>query len=232
MILSRCILKTMLAGSAALIALAACAEPAGPAPQPADTVNAMDTLPVEKRVAFMSGHVEAGLALYRAGEPDLAAPHLMHPVSETHQAERAGIEALGFEQAHFIRVSEALENGQPAAQVEPLLEAAETNMAHVRGNAGGEPVEIIAYLMDVIDEEYAIGVSDGVITDAGEYYDAYGFTVVALDIAQGGDLGDGAVTRLNALLALWPQIGPVEAVEPAAAPVVLDHTDRVRAALR
>ncbi len=44
--------------------------------------HSMGTLPVEKRIAFMSGHVEVGLALYRAGKPDQAAQHLMHPVSE------------------------------------------------------------------------------------------------------------------------------------------------------
>ncbi len=35
--------------------------------------HAMERLTVEKRIAFMSGHVEAGLALYRAGKPEQAA---------------------------------------------------------------------------------------------------------------------------------------------------------------
>ena len=61
-------------------------------------------LPIEKRVAFMAGHVQAGIALYRAGAPDQAAPHLLHPVSETHQAERTGIDALGFDQSIFLSV--------------------------------------------------------------------------------------------------------------------------------
>ena len=61
----------------------------------------MQALPVDKRIAFMSGHVAAGLALYRAGAPEQAARHLLHPVSETHAAERAGIDALGFDAAIF-----------------------------------------------------------------------------------------------------------------------------------
>lgn len=65
--------------------LAACGDSGS---QPAETDStghaAMETLPVQFRVAFMSGHVEAGLALYRAGAPDQAARHLLHPVSETH----------------------------------------------------------------------------------------------------------------------------------------------------
>ena len=39
----------------------------------------METLPIENRLAFMRGHVEAGLALYRAGAPEEAGKHLLHP---------------------------------------------------------------------------------------------------------------------------------------------------------
>ena len=88
-------------------------------------------LPIEKRVAFMSGHVQAGIALYRAGAPDQAAPHLLHPVSETHQAERAGIDALGFDQSIFISVSEALEAGKPASEIQPQLKAAAVSYTHL-----------------------------------------------------------------------------------------------------
>ncbi|MGB6228762.1 MAG: hypothetical protein WBF53_01375, partial [Litorimonas sp.] len=63
--------------------------------------HSMDTLPRSHRLAFMMGHVEAGLSLYRAGQPDMAAPHLLHPVSETHAAEREGLEELGFDAALF-----------------------------------------------------------------------------------------------------------------------------------
>ena len=105
-------LQALLIGSAALFALSGC-NPAGeqmaadrveaPTP-PAPDAHDMDTLPVAFRVAFMSGHVEAGLALYRAGAPEQAAKHLLHPVSETHAAERAGIDALGFAFVPAFRV--------------------------------------------------------------------------------------------------------------------------------
>lgn len=49
----------------------------------------------------MSGQVAAGIALYRAGESEAAAPHLLHPVSETHADERAGLAELGFDAAPF-----------------------------------------------------------------------------------------------------------------------------------
>lgn len=195
--------------------------------------HSMDTLPVEKRVAFMSGHVEAGLALFRAGAPDQAAKHLLHPVSETHEAERAGIDALGFDQAIFLAVSEALEQGRPADEIEPQLAAADANMALMQQNAGGDPADIISYLMDTVFEEYRIGVTDGAITDPGEYQDAYGFTVVALDIAsrmEGQNTGR-LITELETLLAMWPATGPLADSTPTPVSELVAQTSRVHIAL-
>ncbi|WP_421789618.1 hypothetical protein [Hyphobacterium sp.] len=195
-------------------------------PQPADTM----TLPVEYRVAFMSGHVEAGLALYRAGAPDQAAPHLLHPVSETHAAERDGIDALGFRAEVFEQVSEAQESGRPASEIEPLLDAAEANLALMRDNAGGDQRAILSYLMDVTEVEYAIGVTDGAVTDPGEYQDAYGFSVVALNIAH--SLGNEAlIAELEALTGLWPETGPRADSVPTPVDELNAQIVRVRATL-
>lgn len=195
--------------------------------------HSMETLPVEKRVAFMSGHVEAGLALFRAGAPDQAAKHLLHPVSETHEAERAGIDALGFEQDIFLQVSTALEEGRPAEEIEPQLAAAEANMALMQQNAGGDPVEIIAYLMDTVFEEYRIGVTDGVITDPGEYQDAFGFTVVAIDVANRIEGQDTTrlIRELETLLAMWPETGPLADSTPTPVAELVAQTSQVHIAL-
>lgn len=195
--------------------------------------HAMDTLPVDKRVAFMSGHVEAGLALYRAGAADQAAKHLLHPVSETHEAERAGLEALGFDQDLFIAVSEALEAGRPAEEVEPQLAAAEANMALIQDNAGGDPKELIGYLMDTVFDEYRVGVADGVITDPGEYQDAFGFTVVALDMARSIEGADTArlVSELETLLAMWPEAAPLADSVPTPVSELVAQTSQVHIAL-
>lgn len=195
--------------------------------------HSMETLPVEKRVAFMSGHVEAGLALFRAGAPDQAAKHLLHPVSETHEAERAGIVALGFDQDIFIAVSEALDAGRPADEIAPQLAAAEANMALMQTRAGGDPVDIISYLMDTVFEEYRIGVTEGQITDPGEYQDAFGFTVVALDIAQRIEDKDTSrlIRELETLLAMWPSTGPLAESVPAPVSDVVAQTSQVHIAL-
>lgn len=223
------------------VTLGACEAPATPpAPQAAAPAEAgtggheMASLPVAHRVAFMSGHVTAGLALYRAGAPEEAAPHLLHPVSETHAAERAGIDALGFDPAPFRSVSAALEAGRPAAEVEPMLAAAEANIALLRRNAGGDPADIIDYLMRTAEAEYVIGVRDGGVADPGEYQDAYGFAVVALDTAARlpEPVRALAVRELQGLIALWPPGGPLAASRPAPVETVTARIARVRAAVK
>ncbi len=223
--------------SLTLLPISACIAPEV-APKSVETSensgHMMSMLPVEKRVAFMSGHVEAGLALYRAGAPEQAAKHLLHPVSETHEAERAGLSALGFEQDLFIAVSDALDEGLPAAEIEPQLAAAEANMALMRANAGGDPAEIIDYLMDTVLEEYQIGVVDGKITDPGEYQDAYGFTVVALSIASDVDSAgsEPLMASLEQLLKLWPDHGPLAASTPSPVSEISTHVAKVKNALQ
>lgn len=177
------------------------------------------SLPAPKRVAFMSGHVVAGIALYRAGDAEAAAPHMLHPVSETHASERAGLEQLGFDATPFEQVSAALEAGQSADEIEPQLQAAEANLAAVREAAGGDPAELIRYLMQVTVEEYTIAVPDLSVTDPGEYQDAWGFVKVAREVADGADFAKAEQIRatLDEMLDLWPEDAPIPPEDPARA---------------
>ena len=194
--------------------------------------HSMDTLPLPKRLAFMTGHVEAGLALYRAGEPEMAASHLLHPVSETHEAEREGLDALGFDGSLFEAVSRALEEGRPAAEIEPQLQAAEANLALIAGKAGGDPADIISYLMDTVVEEYTIAITDGAVSDPGEYQDAFGFTVVAKDRARSLEepFRTNTVAALEVLLGFWPE-APVPPQDPAPVAQVTAQSAKVQMAL-
>jgi hypothetical protein len=190
----------------------------------------MATLPVDKRIAFMSGHVEAGLALYRAGAPDQAARHLLHPVSETHAAERAGIDALGFDAAIFEKVSAELEAGKSAEEIAPQLDAAEANIKLLQENANADPVGQIDFLMDTCIEEYKVGVANGVIDNAGEYQDAYGFSVVARDIAKrlGTPESEPLVMELELLVRMWPATGPLADSTPAPVSEIAAQVSRVK----
>jgi len=157
----------------------------------------------------------------------------MHPVSETHASERAGIDALGFEPAVFEAVSKALADGRPAAELEPQLKQAEANMGLMRTKAGGDAKSIIEYLMGTVVEEYGVGVTEGKISDPGEYQDAFGFSVVALKLAQQiKDPKAADLTKeLEALVAMWPEGGPLADSTPTAVSEVSSQTSKVLLAL-
>ncbi len=193
--------------------------------------HSMEVLPLPKRLAFMTGHVKAGLALYRAGEPEMAAPHLLHPVSETHKAERKGLKELGFDASLFKAVSKALKKGRPAEEIEPQLAAAEANLAEVSQKAGGDDAEIIRYLMDTVVEEYSVSITDGAVTNPGEYQDAYGFSIVAKErAARMEPFPDGLIAALDELIALWPE-APIPPADPAPVGKVVAQTSQVVFAL-
>jgi len=196
-------------------------------------LDAAAGLPVEKRLAFMSGHVAAGLALYRAGAAGEAAPHLLHPVSETHADERAGLDAIGFKPEVFEQLSAALEAGKPAEEIEPLLTEAEANLKAMREAAGGAPKDIIEYLMKTTADEYDAGVDNGEVVNAGEFQDAYGFAVVARDIASAQDpavYGDLKL-ELELLVLMWTGKAPLAASTPAPEAQMALQLARVKTAL-
>ena len=178
----------------------------------------------------MAGHVEAGLALYRLGETEAAAKHLMHPVDETHASEREGLAALGFDAAPYEAVSAALAAGKPASEVEPLLAAAEANLAALREAAGGDAAAQIRFLMDTAVTEYTAAVKDGAVVVPGEYQDAWGFVKVANDIAVGltGPKAGAVRETLAQMLALWKDSSPAASDTPAPAGQVSALASRVQ----
>ena len=88
--------------------------------------------------------------------------------------------------------------------------------------------------MDTTLEEYAIGVKGGLVTDPGEYQDAYGFTVVALKMSKrlSSDEAQGVTLALDALLALWPKGGPLAESKPAPVNDVKLKVEAALAAIR
>jgi hypothetical protein len=111
---------------------------------------------------------------------EMAAPHLLHPISEMHKAERVGLQKLGLDVVSFVAVSAALEARRASFEIEPLLSQADSNLQMLADRAGGDSVTIIMFLLELIIQEYSIAVTDGRIADIGEYQDAYGFHLVAM----------------------------------------------------
>jgi hypothetical protein len=181
----------------------------------ASEADEMNGLPLEFRLAFMTGYVKAGLALYRLSELEMTAPHLLHPVSETHEHERMGLEKFGFDSTPFLKVSEALKANKAAKDIEPLLRQADTNLYDVALRFGGDSSEIINFLLGTIIEEYSIAIGGDKITDIGEYQDAYGFQVVAQSYtaALSDNNRDLVASVLTDLATLWLD-GPLPVQNP------------------
>ncbi|MBI1400063.1 hypothetical protein [Hyphomonas sp.] len=193
----------------------------------------MQSLSVDQRLALMSGHAASGLALYRAGAANEAAHHLMHLGAGAKADEVAGFDALGFKPELFNQISTELEAGKQAVEIEPLLVEAETNLAEMRRAAGGNPKALVEFLMKNLATEYDSGVDNSVIVNLGDYQDAYGYALVARDIAAAQDPAMFGALRLelDLLVLMWPGKGPLSTSLPPPEFQMAEQLARVKLAL-
>ncbi len=193
----------------------------------------MQSLSVDQRLALMSGHAAAGLALYRAGAANEAAHHLMHLGAGAKADEVAGFDALGFKPELFKQISTELEAGKQAVEIEPLLVEAETHLAEMRRAAGGNPKALVEFLMKNLATEYDSGVDNSVIVNLGDYQDAYGYALVARDIAAAQDPAMFGALRLelDLLVLMWPGKGPLSTSLPPPEFQMAEQLARVKLAL-
>lgn len=175
-------------------------------------------LPVDVRAALMAGHVAAGTALARAGEPADAAAHLSLALSEVKPGGMARLVADGLEPDLFDAAADALDDGAPAEEVEAKLAAVEANISLLQANAAGDPKEVLTFLAKRCLATYRQGVSlDNLIEDPISFQTAYGYAVVARDLAAGLESEDASGVRLELelLVRMWPDEGPVTGPPPA-----------------
>ena len=88
--------------------------------------------------------------------------------------------------------------------------------------------------MDTLAEEYTIAITDGKVTDPGEYQDAFGFAVVAKQQAQGlkGRDRPEVISKINALIDMWPAEGPIPPSNPASVEKITTKTTEIQALLQ
>ena len=86
-------------------------------------------LPAGKRLIVLAGHVAAGVAMYRAGDPASAMAQLSRMSADTSATEREGFDTFGYDRARFTDVIQAAETALPPGEAEPALEAAEAHLA-------------------------------------------------------------------------------------------------------
>ena len=175
----------------------------------------IEELSPQLRLAFISGHVAAEIFLYKDGRLPEASKHLMHPASETHKAERIGLEREGLDIESFETISRSIEAGIKASQLATLLKKAEENLLAVSNRITVDDKAVIKFLLQTAIKEYKAGVPRGkFIANLGEYQDSWGFVVVARRHAEKlkGETRDSLIYNLDALLKNWSD-GPLEVDE-------------------
>lgn len=191
-------------------------------------------LPVDERAALMAAQVTAGAALARMGAPEDAAGHLRLALSEVKPGGLARLVENGLEPDLFDAAAEALDTGAPPEEVELKLVAVEANIARLRETAGGDPAGLVGVLTKRCLNAYREGVSlDNTIANRIEYQDAYGYAVIAQDLAAQleGDAASDVQLELKMLVLMWPAEGPVPGDPPAPLMTFASQVNRVDLAL-
>ena len=182
------------------------------------------------RLGLIRGHLFVGNALFDLGEREAARTHSKHPSDELYAAMEDEFAARGV--AGFAEQLDAHAN---AVDTSNEATVAERYADLVTAIAASEDVvelseslaaQVIVMLVREAAREYAIGIVDGKLANAHEYQDAYGFTQIALVLAQRAReraaepdkaVFDGIARQLSALKDMWPSLIPPPELEQTAA---------------
>lgn len=139
--------------------------------------------PQAKAVAtllLITGHTMAGDALYQAGETAMAKPHLRHPQIELYSEALEDLRQYGAESAAQAgdRIAELGDADAPAAEVSAAVTATFVEIDNAIANVDASVAQragAISAVLEAARVEFNVSITDGVVTDAAEYQDAWGF---------------------------------------------------------
>jgi hypothetical protein len=140
-------------------------------------------------VAFMEGHLRAGMKLYQTGDLEAAKTHMGHPIKEKYDAVAETLEDRGFGdlKADIAALADAAENEEPAADMEARFDKVAARIDAIEdASPGGKAAGLmsLAKLTRIAADEYAVATEGGRISNLHEYQDAWGFLRVVEDEAQ------------------------------------------------
>lgn len=184
-------------------------------------------------VAQMRGHFRVAKALAEAGQAEASSPHFGHPLYEVYEANRAVFGSAQLNPAPFEKLNQQAAAKASTATLQPLFVEAEGAIAALAPQGEINQAAVLKALLKLASLEYREGVAQGAVVDPVEYQDAYGFSLVALDLAKAlpGSAPAKAevVKEAEALVALFPSAAPPAA--PAAPGAVLAQVSRIELAL-
>lgn len=172
------------------------------------------------QLAFIRGHLNVGVDLYRQGAEEASATHMKHPGDELYTALLPAIEAReasGFaDQLEALAV--AVENKRPMAEVESAYNALLDAVSAAESAVEDQDAEMIGtVILDLVRTsaaEYDIAVGDnGALENEHEYQDALGFVRIARDLlARLEGMTDNATAvaaireQLDLITPVWPSL--------------------------
>ena len=199
------------------------------------------------QLGLMRGHLLVGHALFTQGEGQAAHTHAKHPSDELYtamEAQFAARSAPGFAaelEAHAAAAA-SMDADATGASYRRLVAAIARNEAVVPSSPS-LAARVVRLLLEEAAAEYAVGIVDGRLENGHEYQDAYGFTQVALALAQATHAALDAedtdrevfrriVEQVASLATMWPSLMPPPRLEQDAARIAASAAQVEREALR
>lgn len=170
---------------------------------------------LSEQISAMMGHLRAGLALFEIAEYGMGAPHLMHPIRETSEAQKDVLRNYGFDERAFETLAESASESSAHAERMAQVLSLISSMESLQSRLSSDPYRNVSNLLNLAKKEYGIAVAGNAVADISEYQDAYGFILEAKQQSGLMEADDAAavLSLLEALEALW-----IDGVEPPAQP--------------
>lgn len=184
-------------------------------------------------LGLLEGHLRAGVALYRDGRADQAAPHMTRPQDDSYDElsyHLADFGAEGFAE-DLTALANAVAGGEPADAVEAtlakVLKDIDEAREHARAPQAAEAQAMVAILRRAADA-YGDAVTDGKVAEPEDYQEAWGFVEAARaqaaqmageDDAAEKTFGETALAALDEAREALPDIAP-EGLTPGDASIL------------
>lgn len=130
-------------------------------------------------LGFIEGKLRVGTALYLEGEAEMAKPHLTQPADALYADLEPQLAARGIAgfAPELLALAGAVETGAAPDAVQAAFDAVMARLAMARAAETSPRAAFDAMLLLMRDaaDDYAAGVTDGKLTDAHEYQDAWGY---------------------------------------------------------
>lgn len=179
------------------------------------------------QLGLIRGHLWVGMKLYQQGHIDMAKTHMKHPGDELYAGLVSAFDARGLPGFgdELQALADAVNNDNSADVVNNAYAALQRAIGvnePVADMTAEQVLKSISSMLITAADEYAIGITNGNVSNVHEYQDAYGFqqiTLARLDAISPAEQQSAAnaiaETRriIEGLTALWPTTTPEGQVE-------------------